>query len=408
MSASLHEAARPAHDAATVGGGPDADERVGFGPEFETAYTRARLSSQRTLIRVACTFGALLAMLRGVEQMFVETWHPAQPIALTLVAAASVLLAVVAFAPSFERLYLPTARIVVPARNAIAAIFVTGAATQGHPEMLMFLPLMVVGPYFFLGLSGRTALVAALLGFGGFLAAAGHFGLAPVTALHVSALLSVATLATAIAARNLDRLARRSFLETHRISELAENDPLTGLKNRRVFDDRLHAIWQETIEHQGSLAILLIDIDYFKAFNDRRGHLAGDQALREAAQTLQSFVTRPGDVLSRYGGEEFAAIIRDIDVRAAEALAENMRRAVGDLDVRQRGARDAAPISVSIGVAVVAPAFGREPRGAVQLADQALYEAKRRGRNRVALKDQSAYQLLETGVFAEVSFVREA
>lgn len=407
MNAPTRKLARPAV-AATGGREPDADVGLAFGSEFEAAYVRARLSSQRTLIRVACALAALLAVLRGIEQMRTEIWHPAQPAALAFAAAVSVLLAALAFAPALERLYLPVARILVPSRNAVAAFFVTGAATQGHAEMLMFLPLMVIGPYFFLGLSGRAALVSVLFGIGGFLTAADRFGLDAVIALHVGALLSAAAAASAIAARNLDRLARRNFLEKHRISELAENDPLTDLKNRRVFDDRLHAVWKETIARQGSLAILLIDIDYFKNFNDLRGHLAGDQALERVAQTLQSFVTRPDDLLSRYGGEEFAAIIRDIDRGTAEALAESMRCAVEELDVRQRGAREAASITVSIGVAVVDPALGREPRGAVQLADQALYEAKRRGRNRVALKDQSAYQLLETGVFAEASFVREA
>jgi diguanylate cyclase (GGDEF)-like protein len=399
MTAPDRHRAQSTRRTVAVPGEPDSGGRHALGPDLEAAYVRARLLSQRTLIRVACSSAALLAILRTAEQMRLDAWHPAQPFVLATVAAASVLLAAAAFLPAFARVYLPIARVVVPGRNLLAAIFVTGAAAQGRAEMLMLLPLMIVGPYFFLGLSQRAALGSVLFAFGGFLVGASYFGLALPTALDAGALLGVATVASAIAARNLDRLARRSFLETQRMSSLAVHDALTGLKNRRIFDDRLHAVWTETVDDQRTLAILMIDIDYFKGFNDRNGHLAGDQALRRVAQTLQGFVEGPPDLLARYGGEEFAAIVRNLDVRAAGQLAERMRGAVEKLEIREREGRPAAPLTVSIGVAVVDPTLDRDPRGAVQLADQALYEAKLRGRNRVAIKDQSAYELLKTGVF---------
>jgi diguanylate cyclase (GGDEF)-like protein len=147
----------------------------------------------------------------------------------------------------------------------------------------------------------------------------------------------------------------------------------------------------------------LIDVDHFKAYNDRYGHQAGDHALQRVATTLQTFVTRPQDVLARYGGEEFAAVFYDVEAFDAQELAERMRRAVGTLALDNLGDAGASAITISLGVAVVEPSQERKPRGGLQLADQALYRAKVKGRNRVELLDQSAYQALKTGVFAASS-----
>jgi diguanylate cyclase (GGDEF)-like protein len=126
--------------------------------------------------------------------------------------------------------------------------------------------------------------------------------------------------------------------------------------------------------------------------------------LRRVAQALQTFVTRPLDVLARYGGEEFAVILYDMDAREAEGLAERMRRAVGALAIKQEGS--GAAVTISVGVAAIQPSAERKSRGALQLADQALYEAKVRGRNRVELLDDAAHRLLVTGVFSKESFAR--
>ncbi len=150
----------------------------------------------------------------------------------------------------------------------------------------------------------------------------------------------------------------------------------------------------------------MIDIDHFKAYNDWAGHQAGDQTLRRVAQTLQAFVTRPLDVLARYGGEEFALVSYDVDSAEAESLAEQMRIAVGALAIEHEGAASRRSVTISVGVAVVQPSAERRSRGALQLADQALYEAKVRGRNRVELLDDVAHRLLVTGVFSKYALAR--
>jgi diguanylate cyclase (GGDEF)-like protein len=203
-------------------------------------------------------------------------------------------------------------------------------------------------------------------------------------------------------ARQLERTARTSFLESRLIAELAERDALTGLKNRRVFDEHLEKLWDRAVAQRCTLAILMIDVDHFKAYNDRNGHQAGDRALRRVADTLQALVTRSTDVLARYGGEEFAVIVFDAERVQAEALAERMRRAVAALGFEHGGAPNDA-VTISAGVALVEPSRGRRSRGAVQLADQALYEAKVRGRNRVEVLDPGDHEALQTGVFSRAA-----
>jgi diguanylate cyclase (GGDEF)-like protein len=378
-----------------------------FSPMFEAQYIRARLAGNRTLIRVACAFAVLLPAARGTEHTLGGSWDQAYPIPVTLVLTASIALAAIAWSRSFDRFYLPVAQILIPIRNSIAAAIVAGAAAHGQLELLMVLPLMVLGPFFFLGLSFRAALVSVVLTVASFIVSAAVFELALPVALRTCVFLLIGTVTCAIAARHVEKSSRTSFLESHLIAELAEHDALTGLKNRRVFDEQLERLWQQAVEDVRTVAILLLDVDHFKTYNDVYGHQAGDHALRLVAQTLQTFVSGTQDVLARYGGEEFAVILYDIDGPRAEALADRMRRAVSELAIQHYGS-PAAAVTISAGVAVIEPSRERRARGALQLADQALYEAKMRGRNRVELMDEAAHGLLVTGVFSKASLNRDA
>jgi diguanylate cyclase (GGDEF)-like protein len=219
-------------------------------------------------------------------------------------------------------------------------------------------------------------------------------------AFHSYVLLSGGILACGFAVWHLEKVSRRSFLESHLIAELAQRDPLTGTRNRRVFDERLEQVWQQAIAASKTMAVMLIDIDHFKAYNDCYGHQAGDQALRYVAQTVQKLVRRPEDILTRYGGEEFAAILYEVNGEQALEIADRVRAAVAELNIEHRASRTAPRVTISVGVAVVVPSADRSPRGAVQLADQALYEAKVKGRNRAELMDRRQHELMVTGVFA--------
>jgi diguanylate cyclase (GGDEF)-like protein len=227
-----------------------------------------------------------------------------------------------------------------------------------------------------------------------------HLHLPQIVALHSYVLLAGGVAACVIALLYMEKISRQSFLEGRLIAELAQRDPLTGTKNRRVFDEHLELLWQQAIVNERALAILLIDIDHFKAYNDFYGHQAGDLALRQVAQTIQKLIRRPLDILTRYGGEEFALILYDVDDQQAKEVAERVRTVVGELNIEHRASGPFSRVTISVGVAALRPTAERSPGGALQLADQALYEAKRQGRNRVEFMDGLQHDLLETGVFA--------
>jgi diguanylate cyclase (GGDEF)-like protein len=375
---------------------------IGFSPALETEFARLQLAENRILIRVTSLVALLLVAGRGAEQILLHAWTELQVGQFAVVLALSVVLAAVAWSPWFERAYLPCARVLVPVRGAMIALTVAGVAARGQVEVLMLLPVLTIGPFLVFGLSFRAAAVTVALTITVYAVAAVAFGLATPLILRSCILLVAVGAACGVVGRTLERTARARFLETHAMAELAQHDALTGVKNRRVFDAQLEQLWQRATDQECVIAVLLVDVDHFKAYNDRYGHQAGDRALRRVAQVLQGFVTRPQDLLARYGGEEFAVLLYDVDTVEVEKLAERMRKAVGGLRLEHRDSR-ADIVTISIGAGIVEPSPERRARGAVQLADEALYQAKTRGRNRVEVLATDAHRALETGVFAKVT-----
>lgn len=178
-------------------------------------------------------------------------------------------------------------------------------------------------------------------------------------------------------------LARITAATQARLQELAATDGLTGLYNYRVFYERLGAEIEQAQRHQRPLALIMVDLDHFKQFNDRHGHPAGDQALRQIAGLLRGTV-RAGDIVARYGGEEFAVITPEASPADAERLAQRLLVAIRAARIGGQG--DPAPLSASLGVAVY-PAHGTTASTLVTAADSALYAAKSAGRNRVYSAD---------------------
>ncbi|MGZ0717578.1 diguanylate cyclase [Pseudomonas palleroniana] len=181
---------------------------------------------------------------------------------------------------------------------------------------------------------------------------------------------------------------RRELRRRHRaeqvLSELAATDALTGLANRRVLDQRLQLEWDRAQRSTEPLTLLMIDVDHFKAFNDRHGHQGGDEALRTVAQVISANIRRPADLAARYGGEEFAVVLPHTDVKGAWVIAEHIRSSVEHLP-RVPGAEQ--PITVSIGMSTWDKHSPMSLETLLLSADQALYEAKYSGRNRIAMSE---------------------
>jgi diguanylate cyclase (GGDEF)-like protein len=353
-----------------------------FQPQLEAEFLRSRLMSSRTLIRVACVCAAALTTARGVEQLYAKTGDLRLLIEFVLVIASSIVLAWIAWSPGFERLYPRWAPILVPLRNSIVAIQVAAAAARGESELLMALPITLMGALFFLGLSCRAALVCCGLTVATYAIAATWLHLPQAIALHSFVLLAGGGAACMIALLHLEKISRKSFLEERLIAELAQRDPLTGTKNRRVFDEHLELLWQQAIVNERALALLLIDIDHFKAYNDRYGHQAGDRCLREVAAAVKHAAPRrPLDLVARYGGEEIIAVLIGADRAHAEAVAEGLREAVANLRISHLASPTRPYVTVSVGVATLQPGAEYSHDLAVQFADRALYAAKAGGRD---------------------------
>lgn len=169
------------------------------------------------------------------------------------------------------------------------------------------------------------------------------------------------------------------------LEQIAMNDALTGIANRRHFDHHLREEWGRAQRNQYSLALLMIDIDYFKQYNDFYGHLSGDQCLKRIATVLHGFARRPGDLVARYGGEEFAVVLPGADLQDARSLAEQICAAVRQEKVIHAGSQIATVVTASVGVASCIPQENEAVEALIDQADEALYDAKRQGRNRVCI-----------------------
>ncbi|MBO9540501.1 GGDEF domain-containing protein [bacterium] len=166
---------------------------------------------------------------------------------------------------------------------------------------------------------------------------------------------------------------------------LAEADGLTGIPNRRIFDEVLVREWERCGRQATPLSLVMLDIDYFKVFNDTYGHQAGDDCLRQVAKALAGQVNRPGELVARYGGEEFSIILSDTDALGAEQIAERVRSQVEALAIPHAGSKAAPCVTMSLGVATLVPRPEDAADRMVALADHALYQAKQEGRNRVCM-----------------------
>ena len=363
-----------------------------------------------TVVRVE--FLSMLLML-GSAWAFVRGLFPDEvpkPLATLLGAGSLAFAALVVLldVDSFSRL-LPGMQAIAVSSSILGPALVLRAAVRGHEGAGLFLVGILA-----IALAGlHDMLIGAYRG----LAIAGFFGghlhLQPFGLLgFVLCQTALMALRSGRAFTDLERATAdlqdtRDAIETYahelearvaeRTTELADLalelerqsrvDGLTGIGNRRCFDEQLEATWSDHLRRDSQFALILADVDHFKRFNDSQGHVEGDMALRAVSQALERTASRPRDLVARYGGEEIVAILPDTDERGAEYLAQRMRAAVVDLAIPHPESEHGI-ITISAGVAAIKPTATHVPEAIIQLADAALYRAKRGGRNRVAVDVQ--------------------
>jgi diguanylate cyclase (GGDEF)-like protein len=373
-----------------------------FAVPLEAEYTTWHL--QRVRRRVKAWFALSLAL---VVYFTIVEWPRNPPWSAPLLLQIGVLLpctAALAWLPwsrQYERYYMPVGHVLVTAFCVVVGGFLALALRAGQVEQLAVMTVDLLAVFFFSGLMFRAALLTTVVTLLAFAAAAVLVKPPHLIVLKSMVVLTLTGIISAIIYWDVEQSYRGSFLESALIKDLVARDALCGLMNRRAFDEYLPRVWQQALRDQRSLAVLMIDVDRFKQYNDIGGHQAGDAALRSVARVIQECARRPLDLAARYGGEEFIVILYDVTLGHLQDTAEQLRQAVQSLQIKPADASQAGlpGVTVSIGAGMVAPSIARTPIGAVQLADEALYEAKRAGRNCVVVKGIEDYRLLQTGAF---------
>lgn len=179
-------------------------------------------------------------------------------------------------------------------------------------------------------------------------------------------------------------ITERKLAEGH-VHAMSRADSLTGLANRRHFDEFLASEWRRNSRTGTPLSLMMVDVDHFKRFNDRHGHPAGDDCLRRIGVALATLVRRSGDLCARYGGEEFALILSDTDAEASTRMAQTLVRAVRSAAIRRDNSPGHPTVTVSVGVATMVPQRDTSAKMLMAAADEALYAAKNGGRDQVCV-----------------------
>jgi diguanylate cyclase (GGDEF)-like protein len=313
------------------------------------------------------------------------------------------MMVVATYLPALENRYTEVAGVGVAACGLIVnyvcvAVAIDGASYTLAGSLLVNLyACLFLGLFFYQGLSISALLVVSFAATGWIL------GLGFSELFYSVAMLGTASMLGIIATYNLEHALRMSFLERCLLNELAERDGLTGLYNRRIFDNFMRRLWRQSRREESTIEIVMIDIDHFKVYNDLYGHQVGDDTLKRVAQCIARCAKRPFDFCARYGGEEFVLVLYNPPAEFAQSVPEQIRQSIMELAIPHEGSQSASFVTVSIGVAVARPGSGRSLMGAIQAADEALYEAKRIGRNRVVVKDANISEV-ETGKFRAAKY----
>ncbi len=262
----------------------------------------------------------------------------------------------------------------------LSSAAVIGYSASLYGTLSFFLPIILIPSFFLLMYGGDTGLMTAIV--------------IIVYAIVVLSLIKNMNVAfnksILLNFQHQQEIDKRILIE-QQLQDISRKDGLTGLFNRRYFDEILEAEIGRAHRNHLSLCLVMFDIDYFKEYNDCYGHVAGDNALILIAETVDKLANRKGDLVARYGGEEFAIILPNIDINGAAAFAEKVQKTIAQQKIPHETSKltSLKLVTVSVGVTSLTPFSNASPSTLIKEADAALYEAKRQGRNRVYCNSKS-------------------
>jgi diguanylate cyclase (GGDEF)-like protein len=380
--------------------------RLSFAEPLETQFrewyaSRVRWRRRATLWLAIGNIVLVLSVLSPFAQIRHELFGTAHDgllmaLALVLLSTSGSAIAIVSMPRLYNRCYDLCTRIITPLQ-AICFVTMDVLMQQHGYSLSAWMPLVVIAPYFLFGVLHHQAVYTSMFAVLAYVLAGEFAAIQSAQRWLDVAIVAFASAAGAAVHFSLQRAVRHGYLATQALNESAHRDALTGIHNRRMFDEQVRRVWQQAAREGVPIGLLLIDLDHFKAFNDTHGHQGGDICLAKVAGLLPQVARRPLDLAARYGGEEFIVLLYDAKREQVEDVCTHLHAALKRAAI-PHAASATGEVTFSIGAACVAPQTGRHPEGVIQLADEALYAAKERGRNRTVIMDRE-YETLTTGAF---------
>jgi diguanylate cyclase (GGDEF)-like protein len=350
--------------------------------EFQRFHADAHVSRMRWAGSVGIAL-FLAFVLIDYTTVPAEVWAWTIPIRFAVVA--SLLAALWASHRGRWRRHLQAVLLLASTACGLGTVAIIGAALR-HGFALPYEGILLVPLFVFLiaCLQWWPALLAMGLTLAVFIGMELTLQPDPTARLYQIIFMGAATAVGALGGYFLEHSTRTTFLVHALLNELAERDGLTGLYNRRALNTHLDKLWRQAQRDGSDLGVAMVDVDFFKRYNDRYGHGAGDAALKAVATLVAGEARRPLDLAARYGGEEFVLVWHRPAAEQLADMGEQLRAGVAALGLEHAGS-ESGTLSVSIGIAAVKPVQGRPVEDLLHAADTALYEAKHGGRNRVVV-----------------------
>lgn len=361
--------------------------RLRFSQALEREYRASILEESFELKRIALSVAAVIWLVLTVFDMAVlPASHVSWVIAIRVLALAVLLVcAFFIVQRRYRHLWLPLSMTCILVLG-IGAAMIVGVAHRADPDYpYEGLMLVSMAAYFLVGLRLSEAVVCSLVVLLAYVLAELAAGLPVPKLLNNVLLLTFGNLIGGVGCYLLEHKSREYFLVSRLMRLLAYHDSLTGLHNRRSFNRQFERLWRQAQREGKSLALLLCDIDHFKAYNDSYGHQAGDVALQHVGALIQQAARRPLDMGVRLGGEEFALLLFDIAADEAVRRAEALRQALEQAGISHRESASGKVLTMSVGVAWLSPDSQPQLSQLYEQADRALYQAKASGRNQVSV-----------------------
>ncbi len=373
-------------------------------PLLELSFRQHHIQRSRTRVLLHLWLAlALVTTFILIDELLLKRPGSSQLLVLRLLALGSLMtsLLVTATRANYEKYYPRIIRLVVPVFGACAVANAFIAQPQGV-SFFAAIVLVLFAVYLLVGLLFVSALFAGVFILAAYLLGALVAEVSTHELIYNGTILLFTNVLGATASYTLEKLVRTSFLEACLLNDMANRDGLTGIHNRRAFDEHTARIWPQAMREQRPVGLLLVDIDHFKAYNDYYGHQVGDQCLQQVAHILLAACRRPLDFTARFGGEEFAIVLYDANAEYVHALAERIHQLLSELNIAHPASSSTRRLTVSIGATWAIPAPERSFFGFLQLADEALYEAKDAGRDCTMINDNPLVEEV-TGSFRHAS-----